>query len=432
MIIKGKHLSIKKDASGILKYVSNINELDRIKPNEIIFVDQFLLKSDGFLNVYKIVRKGATAIITTVGGKTDHSTVVAVEFGIPRLLIPEDKKILHKIRNYHGTYVFLEKDCFILGKKNEHRKKITLSVSHNVATRHTKHKVKINLGFPELIEKYPELIDISDGVGFARLEFILLSVLDGLHPDLYIEKFGINRYVNKISKALERIVLPFAKKDKEVWIRTNDFSPYDLLELQGGNREILERNPALGYRGIFRSLQEQKTMLIPEILAIKKLVQKGYSNIGIFPPMTRFLKEYTRWIHILKMNRLRGVKFGIMIETPSVALTFEDFIPYINFAIFGSNDLTQFTLALDRNDPRLQPYFQENAKAVLKLFERVIILCKKNKITTSIGGQAGSNWKILEKLIDFGISETSVSPQPNIVREMKKRIYLKEIKTNKR
>ncbi|PJE72869.1 MAG: hypothetical protein COV00_02945 [Candidatus Tagabacteria bacterium CG10_big_fil_rev_8_21_14_0_10_40_13] len=431
MIIKGKHLSINKDASGIFKYISNISEFDRIKPHEIIFVDKFLLKSDGFLNVYKIVRRGAAAIITTVGGKTDHSTVVTVEFGIPRLLIPEDNKTLHKIRNYSGTYVFLEKNCFILGKKNGPRKNPSL-LYNNIAIPHTRHKVKINLGFPELIEKYPELVDISDGVGLLRLEFILLRVLDGLHPNLYIKKFGIKKYVNEISNTLERIVLPFAKKNKEVWIRTNDFSPYDLLELQGGDKEILERNPALGYRGIFRSLQEQKTMLIPEILAIKKLVQKGYSNIGIFPPMTRFIKEYIQWKHIIKINRLREVKFGITIETPSVALTFENFIPYIDFALFGSNDLTQFTLALDRSDPRLQPYFQEDAKAVLKLFERVITLSKKNKITTSIGGQAGSNWKILEKLLDFGILETSVSPQPNIVREMKKRIYLKEIKTHKK
>jgi len=260
----------------------------------------------------------------------------------------------------------------------------------------------------------------------VRLEFVLLGILHELHPELFLKKYGRELFVNKLTEELERIVSPFNKEGKEVWFCTNDFTPGDLFQFKGGENEMIEKNPALGYRGMSRSLDESQTMLNPEILAIKQLVDKGYHKLGVFTPMSRFFSEYKTWRKLIENIGLRKIKFGLQIETPSIALTFEQFIPYVDFVSFGSNDLTQFTLALDRTDPRLQKYFNESDEAVLKLFKYVIKLCRKNNIESNICGQAGSNWKVLERLLDLGLNSTSVFPRPEVVLNIKKKIESKE------
>lgn len=427
-ILKGSLLSGGLMVIGRFKIIKKPSDVKSIKKDDIVFISRKLLKGDGTIIIYKLIAKGCMGIITNTGGKTDHGTVVASEFGIARLLIPENKDTNRLLEYFNNRTVSFNKNTISIVENKSLEKRSIHTEYRKKRFFPTEHQVKISIGFPEILTKYPELIEISDGIGQIRLEFLMLSILKGYHPEYYIHKNGLHNFVLKLADELEKIVAPFAKAHKDVMICTNDFVPVDLAFFKGGKNELIEKNSALGYRGIRRSLDEKQTMLVPEVLAVKHLVDKGYTNLGIFAPMSRFKHEYDDWKKSIIKLGLKNVKFGLQVEVPSIALTIEDFNDDIDFVSFGSNDLTQFTLALDRTNEKLFKYFNESEKAVLILFERVIKHCLKYNIPTDICGQAGSNWIIVKKLIDIGLSSVSVAPNPELVYKMKKNIYRLEQK----
>ncbi len=110
-----------------------------------------------------------------------------------------------------------------------------------------------------------------------------------------------------------------------------------------------------------------------------------------------------------------------MVETPASAIIIEDLIKKdLDFISFGTNDLTQYTLALDRNNERVAKHFTEKHPAVLKLMEDVIKVCNQRGVDTSICGQAGSDPEVVKKLVEFGI--TSVSANPDAVLKVRETV----------
>jgi len=207
-----------------------------------------------------------------------------------------------------------------------------------------------------------------------------------------------------------------------VWIRTDDFSPVQLRRMQGGEKyETEESNPMLGWRGIARAIDTPR-IVTPQFRAIKVLQDEGH-NIGIFPPMARFPREYKAWKEMAEKAGLTNVKYGLMVETPAAAITFDEFAPDLDFMIFGSNDLTQFTLAIDRSNQHLAEKFDENETAVVRLMQSVIQICNEQRIESCIGGQAASDEKLIRKLTSFGISGYSVNPNPRVFRQTKEAIH---------
>ena len=110
-----------------------------------------------------------------------------------------------------------------------------------------------------------------------------------------------------------------------------------------------------------------------------------------------------------------------MVETPAAALIIEDFIKEgIDFVSLGTNDLTQYTIAIDRNNEYVAKYYRENHPAVMKLIEYVLKTCKKHGVKTSICGQAGSRPAIVEKLVEWGI--TSISANIDAIDTIRKTV----------
>jgi pyruvate,water dikinase len=143
--------------------------------------------------------------------------------------------------------------------------------------------------------------------------------------------------------------------------------------------------------------------------------------------MTYSHKEYMEWKRLAEtVLDVKKIKLGLMVETPAAALTIEDFVQDIQFVVFGSNDLTQFTLAIDRNNPHLIEMFNEKEKAVLKLMKMVIDVCNRYNIETTIGGQAGSDEEMVDILLSYGISGVSVNPDPWTVDRVRRFIESKE------
>jgi len=370
-----------------------------------VFID--LSKEPSLYDLFRVLRKQPKMVLINGKGFVDHYAVLASEFGIP--LIPVLKKDSQSVLKV-SSHTIPIKNSHVMDQDSQGQLK-------------TASKLKINLGNSEILKKYPELVELSDGIGFLRTEFILLSVLEGLHPQYFIDKFGKKTLIKKFTVEMLKIVSKFDKKNKPVWIRTNDFSTDELRLFKYGNRfEKTEPNPALGFRGIRRTLDE-KFLLEVELSVFDNLIKNGIKNLGVFPPMVRFPDEFISFEKIIKERFKHKLKIGLMVETPAIALAFHNIVKKLDFMIFGSNDLTQFTLALDRQNPNLAKYFDGRNESVMFLFNIVIDLCNKFNVESFIGGQAANDWETAKLLLKLGISGLSVSPDPSSFSRMRGLIY---------
>ncbi len=275
--------------------------------------------------------------------------------------------------------------------------------------------VKANISMPEVA---PQVAPFADGVGLLRVEHLILGI--GKHPIKFIKDGEEAQLVQKIADGVRKVAEPFYPKP--VWYRTLDAPTDEFRSLIGGEEEPLEHNPMLGWRGIRRGI-DQPELLAAEYKAIKKLVSEGLTNIGVMIPLVQHpeeLREAKRIATQVGLIPHKDVSFGIMVEIPAAALIIEDFIAEgIDFISFGTNDLTQYTLAVDRNNERVAKLYTEKHKAVMKLMEMVIKKCREAGVETSICGQAGSDPEVVKKLVEFGISSVSANPDAvQTIREM--------------
>jgi pyruvate,water dikinase len=168
-------------------------------------------------------------------------------------------------------------------------------------------------------------------------------------------------------------------------------------------------------------------MLKAQLLAIKELYEEGLRNVGIMLPFVVSLDEVLGAKKIAQQIGLPSdVDIGVMVETPASVWIIDELIPHIKFVSFGTNDLTQLTLGMDRNNERVQKNFSELHPAILRQLEYVIKKCKKAGVKTSICGQAASNPDMVKKLVWFGID--SVSANIDAVEEVRKTVMIEEKK----
>ncbi|MEM4757917.1 MAG: aldolase/citrate lyase family protein, partial [Nanopusillaceae archaeon] len=269
--------------------------------------------------------------------------------------------------------------------------------------------------------------DKIDGIGLLRLEFLILR--ERKHPRWYIENNKLDELKNILVEKLSEIaglIYP-----KPVIVRTFDLRTDEYRGLEGGDKEPIESNPMMGWHGIRRDL-DQEELLITQIRAFKELVKNlGLKNIWIMIPFVISWEEVKRAKDIMIREGLiphKDVKFGIMVETPAAALTIDEIIEKagIDFISFGTNDLTQLTLGVDRNNEIIQKLMNEKHPAVLRLIERVIKICRKRGVYTSVCGQAGSDPEYAEFLVKLGIDSISANIDSiDIIREAVARIEKK-------
>jgi pyruvate,water dikinase len=410
-LASGRSLGANTTAAGTLRIFRQTTEVDMFEEGDIVYIHADAQKHNDVLLFYELIKQGVEGILCKKIGRTDHSVLLANELNIPCL-----DNIDPQITDHESRKITIQNNVVVGGNMSTPDEDIINFTN----LPNTSIPIKINLGFPEVISAHKELIDYVDGVGFMRMEFLLLDILDGMHPKAYLNKNDRVELVSDLATRIEPVVDAF--EDNPVWIRTNDFSVPQLYGMDGGKTyENIENNPMLGWRGIARSI-EDKTLLQIEFEALRRVVDSGYNNVGVFPPMTRFLTEFKQWKSIAHDIGLKRIDFGIRVETPSVALTFEEFVDDIEFMIFGSNDLTQFTLAIDRGNPKLQSKYDEKEPAVQRLMERVIRICNDYDIESSIGGEAAADSKLITQLLELDIDSFSVSPTPETVRDVTKHI----------
>jgi pyruvate,water dikinase len=272
------------------------------------------------------------------------------------------------------------------------------------------------------------------GVGLARLEFIVSNTV-GVHPQALLDypevegelKREIERrsrayddparfYLDKLAEGVATIAAAFAPEP--VIVRLTDFKSNEYRHLLGGERyEPVEENPMIGFRGASRYRAEAfRPAFALECRAIKKVRDElGLDNVQVMIPFVRTVGEAEEVIEILRREGLErgrnGLKLIMMCEVPSNALLAEQFLRLFDGFSIGSNDLTQFTLALDRDSGLVASLFNEQDPAVKLLMERAIGACKGAGKYVGICGQGPSDHPALARwLVEQGIDSISLNP----------------------
>ncbi len=397
-------------AYGEAKLVSDASELGKVKNGDILVA---VMTTPDMVPAMK----RAGAIVTDEGGLTCHAAIVSRELGCPAVV--GTRKATQLLTDGMKITVDGEKGLVFEGRKEAvapaaaHHEKTAISFAKPKPITAT--EVKVNVSIPEATARAVETQ--ADGVGLLRIEHMILGLPK--HPKQYIKEGKADEYVAELVSRIQTVVDAFYPKP--VWVRTLDAPTDEFRAMEGGDGEPIEPNPMLGYRGIRRDLIDTEHFEL-EVRAFKELIKRGYNNMGIMIPLVQHPSELRR---AKEFMRERGIDFnkteiGIMVEIPAAALIIDQFIAEgLDFVSFGTNDLTQYTLAVDSNNEQVAHLYNEMHPAVMKLIEHVIVECNKAGVKTSICGQAGSYPKVAKRLVELGITSISANIDAvEAVREM--------------
>jgi pyruvate,water dikinase len=404
--------------SGEAKIVSDATELGKVKDGDILVA---VMTTPDMVPAMK----RAIAIVTDEGGMTCHAAIVSRELGCAAVV--GTKKATSVLSDGMMISVDGEKGLVFEGKLDVVEKKAEKAeapVSFAKPKPITATEVKVNVSVPEATARAVQTQ--ADGVGLLRIEHMILGLPK--HPKQYIKEGKKDEYVNELVSRIHTVVDAFYPKP--VWVRTLDAPTDEFRAMEGGEGEPIEPNPMLGFRGIRRDLIDTEHFEL-EIRAFKELIKRGYNNIGIMIPLVQHPSELRRAKEFMRAKGLDidKIDIGIMVEIPAAALIIDQFIAEgLDFVSFGTNDLTQYTLAVDRNNEHVAHLYNELHPAVMKLIEHVIIECNKAGVKTSICGQAGSNPKVAKRLVELGITSISANIDAvEAVRDMVARTELQLI-----
>jgi len=372
-------------ASGKVKIVKNLADLNKIKKGDILVTE--MTNPDMVVTMQR-----ASAIVTDEGGLTSHAAIVSREMGVPAVV--GTKEATTKLKEEEIITVDGFNGKVYKGKVAETTQKEILPV-----TAETKTKLKVIVDLPTFAERASKT-DLKK-VGLTRIEGIIAE--SGKHPQYFLKENKIKDYEEVIFNGVKKIAEHF----EEVWVRTSDIRSDEFNHLQGAPQEK-EANPMLGMHGIRYSLK-YLDIFKAELNALKRISHTG-KIIGVLLPQVVLVDEVKKTKEVLKEIGFENAKLGVMVETPAAVQMIREIVKEgIQFISFGTNDLTQFILAVDRGNPEAQYLYNEMNPAILYQLEYVIRICKKNNVETSICGQSGSRKEMVKFLVEKGIDSISVN-----------------------
>ncbi|MDD1671902.1 MAG: phosphoenolpyruvate synthase, partial [Methanomicrobiales archaeon] len=344
-------------------------------------------------------------IVTDEGGMTCHAAIVSRELGTPAVV--GTKKATSTLQQGQIVTIDGEKGMVYEGAVVKKTKAEEAAVSRTVAAAPmiTATLVKVNVSLPEAAQR--AAATGADGVGLLRIEHLILGL--NRTPGWYILHHKEEEFIQELHQGIKVVLDAFP--GKPVWVRTLDAPTDEFRNMEGGEDEPLEHNPMLGWRGIRRDIATPEQFRL-QVEAFKRLWNEGYPNLGLMFPMVSHPDEFSRAKTLIAQWGVDAdaVTLGIMIEIPSSAILVEEFIRRgIKFASFGTNDLVQYTLAIDRNNQLVADMYLPKHPAVLKLIDDAIAVCRAHGVECSICGQAGSDPSMVEWLVEHGISSVSAN-----------------------
>ncbi len=371
--------------AGVVKLIKGMEDLYKIKKGDVLVTE--MTNPDMVVAMQKSV-----AIVTDEGGMTSHAAIVSREMGIPAIVGTGEATTVLK----EGMKVTVDGST---GNVYEGLVAETQQTEIKPILQTEKIKMKVIVDLPNFAERAAK--SGIDAVGLVRLEGIIAS--SGKHPLQHEKDNTLNEYTELLRAGLEKISEPF----NSIWIRASDIRTDEYGSLKGApEREI---NPMLGNHGIRFSLKHPK-ILEAELEAIRLIAEKNPNKrFGIMFPQVISIEEVKKAKEYFNKIKTENMEFGAMIETPAAVQIIEDICQEVDFISFGTNDLTQFTLGVDRGEDEVQELYNEMHPAIFSQIKRVIGSCRRNRVETSICGQAGSKPEMVEFLFKKGINSISVN-----------------------
>jgi len=411
-----------KIGQGTVRLVKSSAEMDKVAAGDVLVTD--MTDPD-----WEPVMKRAAAIVTNRGGRTCHAAIIARELGIPAVVGCGDAtQVLSDGQQVTVSCAEGDTGHVYDGLLKIDVVEVALDRMPPAPT-----KIMMNVGNPELAFEFSRLP--NEGVGLARLEFIINKNV-GVHPKALIEfdaqtpelKAQIAErtagyasptefYVAKIVEGVATIAAAFAPK--KVIVRLSDFKSNEYSNLLGGARyEPHEENPMIGFRGASRYIApEFYDCFELECRAIKRVRDDmGLTNVEVMIPFVRTVGEGEQVIALLAKNGLErggnGLRVIMMCEIPSNAVLADRFLEHFDGFSIGSNDMTQLTLAVDRDaGGAIASTFDERDDAVKAMLAMAISACRKAGKYAGICGQGPSDHPDLAQwLVEQKIESISLNP----------------------
>lgn len=419
-----------KIGRGELNIIENASEITKFKPGQVLVTD--MTDPD-----WEPIMKVASAIVTNRGGRTCHAAIVSRELGIPCVVGTERGTEALKDVKVATVSCAEGEEGRVYGELLKFEvERLDLSELPKTKTR-----IMMNVGIPE--QAFTQGQIPNDGVGLARLEFIINSHI-GIHPLALLnyedltKKAETDRKIAKIVKAIDNRTTAYKDKAQffvdtlaqgvarigagfwpnDVIVRMSDFKSNEYANLIGGNLyEPVEHNPMIGWRGASRYYAPDfEPAFALECAALKKVRNiMGLTNVKVMIPFCRTVNEGKQVIAVMKKHGLvqgeNGLEVYVMCEIPSNVILADEFAKVFNGFSIGSNDLTQLALGLDRDSELVSHIYDERNEAVKRLVRQVIQTAKQKGRKIGICGQAPSDFPDFAAfLVECGIDSMSLTP----------------------
>lgn len=414
-----------KIGSGTANKIMSVKDIKKFKAGQVLVTD--MTDPD-----WEPIMKIASAIVTDKGGRTCHAAIISREMGIPCVVGTNDAS--KKINSGNNiTVSCAEGDLGFV-----YQGKIPFSIEKTNIKKIARPKTKIMMNIAEPETALLNSFLPNDGVGLARLEFIINNYVK-VHPlalinfntlrdkkiKTEIEKITVGYkdkskfFVDKMAEGIAMLAAGFYPKD--VIVRLSDFKTNEYANLLGGKDfEKTESNPMIGFRGASRYYSKEFLPAFKlECQALKKVRDEfGLNNVKIMVPFCRTVEEGQKVLKIMEENGLKrgknGLQVYVMAEIPANIILAEKFAKIFDGFSIGSNDLTQLTLGIDRDSGgtlEVAGVSNEKNEAVKILIKQLIKVAKKTKTKVGICGQAPSDFPdFAEFLVDCGIDSISLIP----------------------
>lgn len=379
-----------------LNNIFGIEQIDlKINSNSIVVADDLSPADTASMNLNYV--KG---LVVAKGGPTSHTAIVARNLGIPAIVgckdIEDLKNGVQVLINGRNGVVIENPDKNLvtqeINKENEFKAKFKSVSGPGKLKDNTAINLLANCGNIEDAKK--AIINEAEGIGLFRTELLYLNQA---HAP------SISQQVKVYSEIFEIF------QGKKVIIRTLDAGSDKPVPFLNSDKE---ENPALGVRG-WRLIREFSSVIKDQIKAISIAQESGKCDVWVMAPMIDTADEALEFSNLAKENGIK--KIGVMIETPAAAMVSDQIFEIVDFASFGTNDLTQYVMAADRLDSRLSDLTNSWHPAVLRTIEIV----GKNAQGKPLGvcGEAAADPLLAAVLIGLGVN--SLSMASNSIAEVK-------------
>lgn len=394
------------------------NDITAENQSGLIIVAEDLAPSE----TVQMDKSKVVSFVTRYGSANSHTAILARTMNIPALIkvdFPNDSSLDSIdgkpaiVDGYSGVLIVEPDEATIerLTKRRDEdirRRKLLQELKGKENITRDGRRIELYANIGGVSDAMSALQNDAGGIGLFRSEFLYL---------------GADNYPSEEAQFAAYKAVAETMAGRKVIIRTLDIGADKQADYFGLEHE---ENPAMGLRAI-RICLERPDIFKTQLRAI--LRASVYGNISVMFPMIISVSEVKRVKEILEEVKeelksegvpFKDIETGIMIETPAAVMISDELAREVDFFSIGTNDLTQYTLAIDRQNERLESFYDSHHPAVLRMIELVVKNGHEHNCWVGICGELASDLSLTEKFVDMGVDELSVSPA--LILELREKI----------